>query len=31
MTNGKYQDEDEDEDLDIIKCIIQKPIGIDER
>jgi CheY-like chemotaxis protein len=28
-SNGKYQDK-EDEDSDIIKCIIQKPIGIGE-
>jgi CheY-like chemotaxis protein len=28
-SNGKYQDK-EDEDSDIIKCIIQIPIGIDE-
>jgi len=27
-SNGKYQDKEEDSD--IIKCIIQKPIGIDE-
>ena len=28
-SNGKYQDKEE-EDSDIIKCFIQKPIGIDE-
>jgi two-component system catabolic regulation response regulator CreB/two-component system response regulator ChvI len=28
-SNGKYQ-EKEEEDSDIIKCIIQKPIGIGE-
>jgi DNA-binding NtrC family response regulator len=28
-SNGKYQDKEED-DSDIIKCFIQKPVGIDE-